>query len=240
MKFFLFQILLIVFSTNSFAQNTVIVSTTKANLREKPSTSSKIVGTVSKGIKLKVSDKREDWFYITYKNIKGWVHSKTIKIDYSNTENLPDLTEMEINDATDTYIKNYIKLRNLKINEWLNINEFGNETYYFNPSKIMRTNELVKFWLKVSTTDKKSYWRTKYKTLGIPFDESVSHENFTHSLDQYIADCKQKKMRLLREVTYFNDGTTGGVDLTDSEIPMIEIIPDSLGEAWMEIACAVK
>ena len=59
-------------------ENVVIVNTDAVNVREKPSTSSDILGSVGKGRKLEVISKSGDWTQVQFNKVKGYVLSKFV------------------------------------------------------------------------------------------------------------------------------------------------------------------
>ena len=61
--------------TTITSENVVTVNTNAVNIREKPSTSSDILGSVSKGRKLEVINKSGDWTQVKFNNVKGYILS---------------------------------------------------------------------------------------------------------------------------------------------------------------------
>ena len=59
-------------------ENIVTVNTDAVNIREKPSTSSDILGSVGKGRKLEVISKSGDWTQVQFNKVKGYVLSKFV------------------------------------------------------------------------------------------------------------------------------------------------------------------
>lgn len=59
-------------------ENVVTVNTDAVNIREKPSTSSDILGSVGKGRKLEVISKSGDWTQVKFNKVKGYVLSKFV------------------------------------------------------------------------------------------------------------------------------------------------------------------
>ncbi len=59
-------------------ENVVTVNTNAVNIREKPSTSSDILGSVSKGRKLEVINKSGDWTQVKFNNVKGYILSRFV------------------------------------------------------------------------------------------------------------------------------------------------------------------
>ena len=59
-------------------ENVVTVNTDAVNIREKPSTSSDILGSVGKGRKLEVISKSADWTQVQFNKVKGYVLSKFV------------------------------------------------------------------------------------------------------------------------------------------------------------------
>lgn len=60
------------------AKNVVTVNADAVNIREKPSTSSDILGSVGKGRKLEVISKSGDWTQVQFNKVKGYVLSKFV------------------------------------------------------------------------------------------------------------------------------------------------------------------
>ena len=60
------------------AKNVVTVNSDAVNIREKPSTSSDILGSVGKGRKLEVISKSGDWTQVQFNKVKGYVLSKFV------------------------------------------------------------------------------------------------------------------------------------------------------------------
>ena len=58
--------------------NFVTVNTDAVNIREKPSTSSDVLGSVGKGRKLEVIGKSGDWTQVKFNNVKGYILSKFV------------------------------------------------------------------------------------------------------------------------------------------------------------------
>ena len=58
--------------------NLVTVNTDAVNIREKPSTSSDVLGSVGKGRKLEVIGKSGDWTQVKFNNVKGYILSKFV------------------------------------------------------------------------------------------------------------------------------------------------------------------
>lgn len=59
-------------------ENVVTVNTDAVNIREKPSTSSDILGSVGKGRKLEVISKSGDWTQVQFNKVKGYILSKFV------------------------------------------------------------------------------------------------------------------------------------------------------------------
>lgn len=60
------------------AKNVVTVNSDAVNIREKPSTSSDILGSVGKGRKLEVISKSGDWTQVQFNKVKGYILSKFV------------------------------------------------------------------------------------------------------------------------------------------------------------------
>lgn len=59
-------------------ENVVTVNADAVNIREKPSTSSDILGSVGKGRKLEVISKSGDWTQVQFNKVKGYILSKFV------------------------------------------------------------------------------------------------------------------------------------------------------------------
>ncbi|MEH6851822.1 SH3 domain-containing protein, partial [Bacillus pseudomycoides] len=69
-------------STNAFAQEetTATVNATNLNIRQQPTTQSKIVGKVKQGTTVKVLEIQKDWAKISYDGKEGYVSLQFLKI----------------------------------------------------------------------------------------------------------------------------------------------------------------
>ncbi|MPQ42578.1 SH3 domain-containing protein [Clostridium tarantellae] len=70
----------------SIGKGEVINVETSLRIREKASTNSSILGYLKVGDIFDIRDKGEDWSYITYKGIKGYIHNAYIKEIYINKD----------------------------------------------------------------------------------------------------------------------------------------------------------
>lgn len=93
---------LVMYSTIVKAASTVTIATEVLNLREKPSTSSDIVATLSEGLKCELIEESGDWYKVKYKTYTGYVSKEYVKkngntnqdnnnIDNSNQGNKSDI-----------------------------------------------------------------------------------------------------------------------------------------------------
>ena len=78
---------LIMYSTIVEAATTVTVTADTLNLREKASTSSKIVATLSKGVKCDFIEESGDWYKVQYKTYTGYVSKEYVKKNEDTTQN---------------------------------------------------------------------------------------------------------------------------------------------------------
>ena len=137
-------------------------------------------------------------------------------------------------------INDEVQLTNVQTNKWIFITSSGNTEVYFNPSKTVRSNNIVEYWTKEIAIDKKKHWDNVWKTLEAEPPKNFNPENYSYSLVRYEVNCEAKTSRFLQEVTYMKNGGTGGVDLSNSKPPMKAVVPDSVGELLLQKACAVK
>lgn len=93
---------LVMYSTIVKATSTATIATEVLNLREKPSTSSNIVATLSEGVKCEIIEENGDWYKVKYKTYIGYVSKEYVKknenknqdnsnIDNSNKGNKNDI-----------------------------------------------------------------------------------------------------------------------------------------------------
>ncbi|MBO1627231.1 SH3 domain-containing protein, partial [Bacillus arachidis] len=72
-------------STNAFAQeeNSATVNATNLNIREQPTTQSKVVGKLKKGTTVQVLGKEKDWAKISHDGKEGYVSLQFLKMKVS-------------------------------------------------------------------------------------------------------------------------------------------------------------
>jgi hypothetical protein len=254
MKIYLSTILILIFAFGIYAQ-TGLVTTPSAQIRIQPSNKSKIVSTVKKGAKFNLlSNKNQSgWYQVAFigSKLKGWIHGNNIKIidelpDLSDSAVKPNSIEEQIKYLDDLaeYLKELDKELNKETdkntNEWIYVITSKYTKIYFNPSKTVRSGDFVEFWAKEFAIDKKTYWDFKWKPLGIDPPNNFSPAKYLFSLVRYKTNCKSRTFRPMQEITYWEGGSTGGIDSSDKVLPMAAVIPDSLGEVLFKKACAVK
>ena len=103
---------LVMYSTIVKAATTVTVTADTLNLREKASTSSNIIATLSKGIKCDFIEESGDWYKVKYKSYTGYVSKEYVKKNDDVTQNNTDKndnasdTKTDNQQSTDTNIGN--------------------------------------------------------------------------------------------------------------------------------------
>lgn len=78
---------LVMYSTIVKAATTVTVTADTLNLREKASTSSNIIATLSKGVKCDFIEESGDWYKVQYKTYTGYVSKEYVKKNEDVTKN---------------------------------------------------------------------------------------------------------------------------------------------------------
>ncbi|HEK9101568.1 TPA: SH3 domain-containing protein, partial [Bacillus pseudomycoides] len=141
-------------STNAFAQdeNSAIVNATNLNIREQPTTQSKVVGKVKQGTTVQILGKEKAWAKISYDGKEGYVSLQFLKMKVSEptVEAKQQLTinseqkEIGVVTATHLNVRNSPALGNSiighvtknekvkvlgKANGWAKIEYKGNEGY---------------------------------------------------------------------------------------------------------------
>ncbi len=81
---------LVMYSTIVKAATTVTVTADTLNLREKASTSSNIIATLSKGVKCDFIEESGDWYKVQYKTYTGYVSKEYVKKNEDTTQNNAD------------------------------------------------------------------------------------------------------------------------------------------------------
>jgi len=132
-------ILLILILTFSFYGQTATVITTQSNIRETPSTNSKILAKIRVNVKLKLlsNEHVDGWYFVLYGKIRGWVHGNNIEINSQNS-----------------IIR---KTRNNSRDEWIYYAASSTSSFYYNPAKTIRAGSNVRVWTKEVS-------RTSYST----------------------------------------------------------------------------
>lgn len=209
-------------ASQSFAQTQAIVISNQAQFREKPSKTAKVIFTVKKGTKFKLESvtNKNGWYYVSVLNgnQKGWIHGNDIKLSGV-------VAEKTLQTKDDWQLVTYSDVAN----------------YYLSPSRVNLKDGIVDFWIKVVALDKKAYLDQMFKTLfNKPFPPEMSADNYLHSLEKYLGNCKTSRLSRIKEVSYWKDGSTGGYDVSDRTVTLYEVVPNSIGEAMLLKACSIK
>lgn len=227
-------ILICFFSLSCIAQ-TLIVKTKQANVREFPSSSSRIKFRVKQGARL-VQEMPEDtngWYAVRNPktNQTGWIQRSTIiKTEAINYE--PPIKKMKAsnyNGEFDKFVKEAktTDFSAIYKDEWFLYAIAEGRAFYYNPSKGHRIGDVVTIWSE--TKD-----RSDYETLAKGF---------------YEINCSAKQYRVISVVVYYSiiEGSVPGkFTKTKLNIPQTStfsdarfeyLIPDSVGEALANKAC---
>ncbi len=104
----------LLFINMSFAANTAKITVETANLREEPSSDSKILELASLGEEVEVLEKSGDWYKVKYKNITGYLRGDLIEVNQTVSENI-DTTTAETTNNQETE-SNKIESTNSSVN----------------------------------------------------------------------------------------------------------------------------
>jgi hypothetical protein len=107
---------------------------------------------------------------------------------------------------------------------WEMLNGNGvHKIMYFRIDKVQRKGSIVEFWIKTE----------------IIHPTSSGTENY-HQIVQWQGDCLNKKIRVLYSIEYYEDGKakTEGTSIKSDEFS--PVIPDSVGEKMLNLACSTK
>jgi len=96
------------------------VTATILNVREKSQSNQKIIGKLSKGTIVKVTNKSNDWYYVTSGKIKGWVFSKYITKITGNTSSSPIIQNPVATSYNSLDIRYPSKVKAESINNYIN------------------------------------------------------------------------------------------------------------------------
>jgi Surface-adhesin protein E len=124
--------------------------------------------------------------------------------------------------------------------EWLKISSTDTAEYYYNPAKIARTsNRTTKVWIK--ETWKVGAWREWQRTTALQrineLDNDDVFTNLDHVLILYEMDCDKSQLRMLNRIDYDNEGHALRSVTLKGDGGWEPIVPDSIGEAFSDVAC---
>ena len=117
------------FINMSFAANTAKVIVETANIREQPSSDSKILELASQGEEVEIIEKTGDWYKIKYKKITGYLRSDLIKLKEENNnktnstqvntqiENIVETNTTETNTQTENVVETSTQPENTVVQE---------------------------------------------------------------------------------------------------------------------------
>lgn len=101
---------ILLLAVNSKAATKVKVTGDTLNIRKGPSTNTKVVAMLSKGVECEVIEEDGDWYKIKYKTYTGYVSKEYVKVigEVSNTTEEPKETNSQVNEnnTVDNTIKN--------------------------------------------------------------------------------------------------------------------------------------
>jgi hypothetical protein len=128
----------------------------------------------------------------------------------------------------------YKGVQNQNKDEWISVWNSENESVYYNPSKIIHTqNGNVKMWIKLTGESERD------RAIKMGAEHGISAEKYNNWVfDEALAefDCENKNMRFLDYLSYDADGKIIYEEdhTTDSFFP---VVPDSNGEKLYKLAC---
>jgi hypothetical protein len=108
MKVFIITMLVLITSTNSFAQESYVVITKILNVRDSPGLNTEILGTLSEGEVVSVLNTDNDnWYFISYYGVEGYVSSKYI-VRVEDSEKYKDWEKSNVQTGDDPECENII------------------------------------------------------------------------------------------------------------------------------------
>jgi len=202
-------------SVSVFAQQATVISE-KANMRERASSSSKVVMVLSHGAEVEVVQSLLPWYQIRYGGQTGWVHGNTIKLLERSLDDTEDIS-ITLTEPSEIKIP--------EIADWQMFDDIQSATLYHYPAKIRRSERAVHVWLKM-VPKKLSAYRKK---------PGVSKE-FAYSLQYMTINCDEETWALDNEISYNSKGESiparNGSAFFYGPIP-----PGSKAENWMRRLC---
>lgn len=125
--------------------------------------------------------------------------------------------------------------------EWRNIADGKYDRFFYNPTKISRTDGgSLKFWIKETAKGGSIYWTadvaSQRKREGLEADVN-KYAALDHVLTLYEVDCSKHEMRLLSRIDYSDKGETLSSLTRRGEIEWDNIIPESFGETFARYVC---
>jgi hypothetical protein len=133
-----------------------------------------------------------------------------------------------------SFVKNlYIDFQNKNKDKWIIVYDSKNKSIYYNPSKIIHTqNGNVKMWTRLTGKS------IKDRAMKIGAENGVSAEKYNNwAFDEVLVefDCKNQNMRILYELS--RDADENIIYEENGRDSFSPVIPDSPGEKLYKIAC---
>lgn len=132
---YLTTIIILLFAISAYGQN-AIITTENANLRTNPLKTAEIINTLNKGtiIKLLKADNFDGWYFVEYRNQKGWIHKSMIEII---------VMKLTVPTVKGDYY----------FTEWRTVLSNETQSYEINHSKMKNRGEYISLWVKVITNE---------------------------------------------------------------------------------------
>lgn len=116
--------------------------------------------------------------------------------------------------------------------DWQSFEESTDDFYFYNRKMMKKKSNLVEIWIKQVA---KSSKKLEMQEEGFPKEQV-----YDYSIMLQIVDCKNEKIKLVQFNNY-DEKENVISSLTDNGVSeWRRIIPDSIGEAFMNIACKKK
>lgn len=212
---------LIVYSTIVKAATTVTVTADTLNLREKASTSSNIIATLSKGVTCDFIEQSGDWYKVQYKTYTGYVSKEYVKKNEDTTQSNTDKndsvsdTKIDSQQDADTNVENETTLATGKISSKTDVKIvpliYSSKIDELDKNKTVTIITEMNGWAYIQTESITGWIRSSVITGKKTTSADISNDNQTSSLssnnDEDITDDNQTTTSYTEKTMYINESS---------------------------------
>lgn len=146
-----------------------------------------------------------------------WIIEKNESIEEVKIENIPIEQEQEVGDS------------------WIKIADDNSSTMYYSPQSIVRTNEAVKVWIRITFRGEARINHVQSVRSSGYSIKNYNQYSYTLNLQEY--DCVRKRVKPVFAIDYDINRKALNTLKKDSPSDWEDVIPESIGESIFNKVC---